>query len=72
MDMRKRFHLEQKEYDDRTCIIVVDTVNEVANIPEELVDPPLMIHSGIKSNSILEMGKIGTQVKILHMAGTQK
>ncbi|MBT4640387.1 MAG: purine-binding chemotaxis protein CheW, partial [Deltaproteobacteria bacterium] len=40
MDMRKRFHLESREIDDRTCIIVVniediavgllvDTVNEV-------------------------------------------
>ncbi len=76
MDMRKRFHLEPKEYDDRTCIIVVDisdiaigllvdTVNEVLNIPESQVDPPPKTHSGIKSSYIMGMGKIEDQVKIL-------
>ena len=76
MDMRKRFRLEQKEYDDRTCIVVVnikdiaigllvDTVNEVLNIPEEQVDPPPKTHSGIKSSYIMGMGKVENQVKIL-------
>jgi purine-binding chemotaxis protein CheW len=76
MDMRKRFHLETRDHDDRTCIIVVniedismgllvDTVNEVVNIPEKQVDPPPKTHSGIKSNYILGMGKIDDQVKIL-------
>lgn len=76
MDMRKRFSLEQKDYDDRTCIIVVnikgiavgllvDTVNEVLNIPQEQVDPPPKTHSGIKSNYITGMGKVEKQVKIL-------
>jgi purine-binding chemotaxis protein CheW len=76
MDMRKRFHLESKEIDDRTCIIVVnveeiaigllvDTVNEVLEIPEEQVDPPPKTHSGIKSNYIMGMGKVEDQVKIL-------
>ncbi len=76
MDMRKRFHLEPKEYDDRTCIIVtdinniaiglvVDTVNEVVNIPEEQVDPPPKTHSRIKSNYIEGLGKFENQVKIL-------
>ena len=76
MDMRKRVHLEPREYDDRTCIIVVnindlsigllvETVNEVLNIPEEQVDPPPRTHSGIKSSYILGMGKVDKQVKIL-------
>lgn len=76
MDMRKRFHLEAKEYDDRTCIIVVnikdtligllvDTVNEVLNIPADQVDPPPRSHSGIKNNYIMGMGKVDNQVKIL-------
>ena len=76
MDMRKRFHLEPREYDDRTCIIVVDindiaiglvvdTVNEVLNIPEDQVDPPPKTHSGIKNNYIMGMGKVENQVKIL-------
>lgn len=76
MDMRKRFHLETKEYDDRTCIIVVsindiaigllvDTVNEVLMIPKAQVDSPPQTHSGIKSNYIMGMGKVENQVKIL-------
>ena len=76
MDMRRRFHLESRDYDDRTCIIVVDisdiavgllvdTVNEVLNIPEEQVDPPPKTHSGIKSNYFMGMGKVENQVKIL-------
>ncbi len=76
MDMRKRFHLESREYDDRTCIVVVnlkditmgllvDTVNEVLSIPEEQVDPPPKTHSGIKSSYIMGMGKVEKQVKIL-------
>lgn len=76
MDIRKRFKLESKEYNDRTCIIVVDinnimvglvvdTVSEVLNIPEEEVDPPPQTHSGIKSNYIMGMGKTGKQVRIL-------
>lgn len=76
MDIRKRFKLEAREYDDRTCIIVVrindisvgiivDTVNEVINIPENQVDPPPRTHSGIKSGYIKGMGKIGDKVKIL-------
>jgi purine-binding chemotaxis protein CheW len=76
MDMRKRFHLESKKYDDRTCIVVVsingiaigllvDTVNEVLNIPEEQVDPPPKTHSGIKSSYVMGMGKVENQVKIL-------
>lgn len=76
MDMRKRFRLDPKEYDDRTCIIVVnikdisigllvDTVNEVLNIPEEQVDPPPKTHSGIRSSFIMGMGKVENQVKIL-------
>lgn len=76
MDMRKRFHLESREYDDRTCTVVVDinglaiglvvdTVNEVLYLPEENVDPPPKTHSGLKSSYIMGMGKVDNQVKIL-------
>ncbi|MCP4755209.1 MAG: purine-binding chemotaxis protein CheW [Proteobacteria bacterium] len=76
MDMRTRFHLEKKEVDDRTCIIVVnideismglivDTVNEVIDIQEDRIDPAPKTHSGIKSNYIQGMGKVGDKVKIL-------
>lgn len=76
MDIRKRFNLEAREFDDRTCIIVVnisnisiglivDTVNEVIDIPESEIDPPPRTHAGIGSNYIQGMGKVNEQVKIL-------
>ena len=76
MDVRTRFNLEPREYDDRTCIVVVnindkavglvvDRVSEVADIPESQVEPPAQIGSGTSSRYILGMGKIGEEVKIL-------
>lgn len=76
MDIRARFKMEAREYDDRTCIIVVkindismglivDTVNEVIDIPEDKMDPPPRTHSGIGSSYIKGMGKIDNSVKIL-------
>jgi purine-binding chemotaxis protein CheW len=75
MDVRKRFKLQEREYDERTCIIVVeidgtsvglvvDTVNEVADIPEDQVEPPPK--SKHKGGSYIQgIGKIGKEVKIL-------
>ncbi len=76
MDIRSRFKLESRDYDDRTCIIVVkindlsvglivDTVNEVIDIPESQMDPPPKTHSGVGSSYIKGMGKVGSDVKIL-------
>ncbi len=76
IDVRHRFNMELRDYDDRTCIIVVeyeetavglivDTVNEVADIPENQIDPPPRTHSGIESSYIMGMGKIGKEVNIL-------
>ncbi len=76
ISVRHRFGLEEREYDERTCIIViecletavgmiVDTVNEVIDIPENQVDPPPKMHSGIKSSYIQGMGKIKKEVVIL-------
>lgn len=76
MDIRARFKMEAREYDDRTCIIVVkindisiglivDTVNEVIDIPESQMDPPPKTHSGIGSSYIKGMGKVDNSVKIL-------
>ncbi len=54
IDVRKRFHMPDKTYDDRTCIIVcsiagdylgfvVDRVDEVTLIvPEEIAEPPVI------------------------------
>jgi len=76
MDVRSRFKLESREYDDRTCIVVVnikdksvglvvDRVSEVADIPESQIEPPAQIGSGTASRYIQGMGKIDEDVKIL-------
>lgn len=75
MDVRARFHLPERDYDDRTCIVVVnvdeksvglvvDKVNEVADIPMDQIEPPP--RAGRSGGSYIQgMGKIGEEVKIL-------
>jgi len=75
MDVRTRFRLPLREYDERTCIIVVeiddtsvglvvDAVNEVADIPEDQVEAPPK--SKRKGGSYIQgIGKIDKEVKIL-------
>jgi purine-binding chemotaxis protein CheW len=76
MDVRARFKIEARDYDDRTCIIVVnidgtevglvvDEVSEVADIPEKNVEPPPRTGNSSGNRCIQGMGKIGTEVKIL-------
>lgn len=75
MDVRLRFRKPYKEYNDRTCIVVieirevligliVDTVSEVIAIPdEEIVAPPGVTKEGNKY--IKGIGKVGNDVKLL-------
>ncbi len=76
IDIRLRFNLEQKEYNDRTCIIIVqlhsnkvglivDSVSDVVDIPKELIDPPPKIRKGGRNRFISGLGKIDDNVKIL-------
>ncbi|MFH0926074.1 MAG: chemotaxis protein CheW [bacterium] len=77
MDVRTRFKIKSRDYDDRTCIVVVninetsigfvvDTVREVVDIPESQIEPPPKTHrGGSGSRYIKGMGKIGDEVKIL-------
>jgi len=76
MDVRLRFKLEERTYDERTCIIVievnetsvglvVDQVNEVANIPENQIEPIPQTGKSTSSRFIQGMGKINDEVKIL-------
>lgn len=76
MDVRLRFKIQEREYDDRTCIVVVemngaavglvvDTVREVSNIPESQIEPPPNVSEGNKQLFIKGLGKIGDNVKIL-------
>ncbi len=76
VDMRIRFEIEEREYDDRTCIIVVnvnnslvglvvDSVNEVVDIRKEEIEPPPQTVGNESEYYIKGFGKIGQEVKIL-------
>jgi purine-binding chemotaxis protein CheW len=76
MDMRLKFGLEQIAYDDRTCIIVIDTdaitiglivdkVAEVLMIGDENIAPPPDAKTGLENRYISGIGKVGTDVKLL-------
>ena len=75
MDMRSRFHLPTREYDSRTCVVVVnlnettvglivDRVSEVHNIPASQIEPPPRAAKG-GCRYIQGIGKVGEQVTIL-------
>lgn len=77
VDLRLRFDMEEREYDNRTCIIItevdrilvgclVDTVEEVMEILEKNIEPPPKFKtiSG-KDQYISGMGKVGEAIKIL-------
>lgn len=76
MDMRRRFHLTDRDYDDRTCIIVVDIsgaqiglvvdeVREVADIPEDQIEPPPSNGKRGGRQYIKGIGKMDDEVKII-------
>ncbi|RRJ67018.1 purine-binding chemotaxis protein CheW [Paenibacillus oralis] len=76
MDVRLRFKKPFREYNDRTCIIVVDmkdisiglivdSVAEVVTIAEEDIVPPPEIKSGNQQGFIKGVGKVGGEVKLL-------
>jgi len=74
MDVRLRFKKEPKDYNDRTCVIVVDirdmsiglivdAVSEVATIPEQDIIAPPKISKG--NGCIKNIAKVGDDVKLL-------
>ncbi len=76
IDMRLKFGKEPAEYNDRTCVVVVDTeelvvglivdrVSEVMAIDDEDVSPPPDIRTGIKNRYIHGIGKVDGSVKLL-------
>ncbi len=81
LDLRLRFGMEERDHDDRTCIIIVkidevalgiivDTVAEVHDIPGQDIEPPPMYRDGEDKNQyVAGLGKIGDEVKILLEAG---
>jgi purine-binding chemotaxis protein CheW len=76
IDLRARFSMTEKEYDQFTCIIVVnvgtrvvglvvDTVSDVLNIPNDAIaDPPELASVG-DSSCITGMGKLGERIVML-------
>lgn len=79
-DLRKRFALPEREYDVRTCIIVVeiagetgpvavgivvDAVDAVVNLHDDQVENAPVFSSAISRDCIMGLGKIEKQVVIL-------
>ena len=76
VDVRLRFKKPALEYNDRTCIIVidvgdisigliVDTVAEVLTIPEQEIVPPPDTKMGFHNRYIRGIGKVDNEVKLL-------
>lgn len=76
IDVRLRCNLEERAYDERTCIVVVnvkgiavglivDSVSEVMDIPAENIEPLPEVHRRDGSRYIQGLGKIGGDVKFL-------
>jgi purine-binding chemotaxis protein CheW len=77
IDLRLRFGLEEREYDDRTCIIIVkvaentigfivDTVSEVHDIHESDIGSPPSFKSASGENQYISgLAKQGEEVKII-------
>lgn len=76
MDVRLRFKKQPIEYDNRTCIIVidikgisigliVDAVSEVLAIEEGSIVPPPDVKTGFNNRYIKGIGKVEDEVKLL-------
>lgn len=75
MDVRLRFRKAFREYNDRTCIIVVDinnlsiglivdSVSEVLIIPDQDIIPPPNLNK-VNNRYISGIGKIDNEVKLI-------
>ncbi|AFA48299.1 chemotaxis protein CheW [Acetobacterium woodii] len=76
VDVRLRFKKAPRDYDERTCIIVVDlanmpvglivdSVSEVIRIPAEAIVPHPELDQSYSRQFVRGMGKVGTEVKLL-------
>ncbi len=75
MDVRLRFKKQFREYNDRTCVIVIDIMNsvmglivdsveEVISIPDTEIVVPTENHM-VSNRYIKGIGKVGSEVKLL-------
>lgn len=76
IDLRLRFGLQERPYDERTCVVitrivdnsvgmVVDTVNEVLDIPPELMAAAPAVQKGAAHRFVQGLGRVGDSVKII-------
>lgn len=76
MDVRMRFRIEPRAYDERTCVIVVnindtavglvvDTVSEVVDIPDTHIESASGLNRGKANAFIKGIGKMGDDIKII-------
>jgi purine-binding chemotaxis protein CheW len=76
IDVRLRFNMQERAYDERTCIVVVnindmavglivDSVSEVIDIPAGDIEPPPRVKKGEASRYIKGLGKVNQAVIIL-------
>lgn len=76
MDVRLRFKKEAKEYNDRTCVIVVDikdmsvglvvdSVSEVVTINETDISELPQMNQGSSNRYIKNIGRVGNDVRLL-------
>ena len=77
IDVRVRFRQEPFEYNDRTCIIIinvndilvgliVETIAEVVEIDDsQIVPPPTLNPKNVRNQYVYGLGKVGDSVKML-------
>jgi purine-binding chemotaxis protein CheW len=76
VDLRLRFRLPKAEYTDRTCVVIVkvgervvgmivDSVREVMEIAEEMVDAAPSFGHGVRTDFIEGMGKVDDRLVLL-------
>jgi purine-binding chemotaxis protein CheW len=76
IDMRLKFRKEPVQYNDRTCIIIlnidgiqvgliVDKVAEVLNIKDEDIESPPDLNLSIKNRYLKGIGKIGEYLALI-------
>lgn len=80
MDLRLKFKMQEKDYNERTCIIVVevninnakrlmgivvDTVSEVVNIQSSEIEAPPQYGTKIETSFLTGMGKVKNKVVML-------
>lgn len=76
IDIRLKFNKPAVDYDDRTCIIVidindtsigfiVDSVSEVVDIIDDNIVPPPSYKAGFQNKFIKGIGKVGSNIKLL-------